>query len=325
MPVNLDEQSAKGMLREMYRIRMIEQAIASRYQDQEMRCPVHLSIGQESIPVAVSTVLRNSDLVVSAHRSHAHYLAKGGDLKAMLAELYGKATGCARGRGGSMHLVDAEAGLVAAVPIVGSAISIGVGVAWGKKLQGDDCIVVVYIGDGATEQGTFTESLDFALLHGLRVLFVVENNYYSVYTHVRARQSPLRTITGVARGHGVEALAGDGNDAIATMRMVVEAVRTIREDSRPILLEFYTYRWLEHCGPNRDDHLDYRDTQEVAQWIANDPITRLQSVLVDRGWLDEIELASDLEIIQTEILEGFEFALSSPFPEEHELLEAIYA
>lgn len=325
MGIDPDERLAKSMLREMYRVRMIEQAIADRYEEGEMRCPVHLSIGQECVPVAVSTALRKSDLAVSAHRSHAHYLAKGGDLKSMIAELYGKATGCARGRGGSMHLLDPEAGLVAAMPIVGSAIPIGVGIAWGKKLQRDDCVVVVYLGDGATEEGAFAESLDFSILHGLRVLFIVENNFYSVYTHLHARQSPLRTITGVARGHGVEALVGDGNDALSTLQMVTEALGLIRKDSRPILLELFTYRWLEHCGPNWDDHLEYRDLNETALWMAKDPITTLQSILIDRGWFDETALEWDLEAIRTEIVEAFEYASSSPFPGENELLESIYA
>lgn len=325
MGIDLERQLANKMLREMYRIRMIEQTIARHYKEQEMRCPVHLSIGQECVPVAVSAVLRKSDLAVSAHRSHAHYLAKGGDLKSLIAELHGRVTGCARGRGGSMHLIDPGAGLVAAVPIVGSAIPMGVGVAWGKKLQGDDCVVVVYLGDGATEEGVFSESLDFATLHGLRVLFIVENNYYSVYTHLRARQSPLRTITGMARGHGIEALSGDGNDAMTTMHIVTEALKSIRVDSRPVLLELFTYRWLEHCGPNSDDHLEYRETDESAFWMANDPIARLQEFLMDRGWFDEIATARDLTAIQSEIIEAFEYAKASPFPDKHELLENVYA
>ncbi|MCG3771944.1 MAG: 2-oxoisovalerate dehydrogenase subunit alpha [Nitrosomonadaceae bacterium] len=211
------------------------------------------------------------------------------------------------------------------MPLVGSAIPIGVGIAWGKKLHRDDSVVVVYIGDGSTEEGVFAESLDFAILHGLRVLFIVENNYYSVYTHLRARQSPLRTITGLARGHGIEALSGDGNDAMATVHMVTDALRSIRADSRPILLELFTYRWLEHCGPNSDDHLGYRKKDETDFWIANDPIARLQKVLMDRGWLDEIAIAKDLDAIQSEIIEAFEYAKTSAFPDENELLENVYA
>lgn len=320
-----DGQLLRSMLLEMHRIRMIEQAIAKRYSEQEMRCPVHLSIGQECVPVAMSAVLRSTDLAVSAHRSHAHYLAKGGALNSMLAELYGKATGCARGRGGSMHLIDPDAGLIAAVPIVGSATPIGVGIAWAKKLKEEDDIVVIYLGDGSTEEGSFTESLDFALLHGLRVIFVVENNFYSVYTHLRDRQSPLRTIAGVARGHGIDAFAGDGNDALETLRLATEAVTIVREEARPILLELSTYRWLEHCGPNSDDHLNYRDSVELSRWLANDPIRRLENHLRENDMTNLIPREGDFEATRAEILEAFDFALASPFPAASELLRDIYA
>lgn len=316
---------AIAMLFQMYRIRMIERAIADRYAEQEIRCPVHLSIGQECVPVAVSAHLRPSDLVVSAHRSHAHYLAKGGDLKSMLAELYGKATGCARGRGGSMHLVDPAAGLIAAVPIVGSAIPIGVGVAWGRKLQGFDDLVVVYLGDGATEEGVFFESLDFALLHRLRVLFVVENNFYSVYTHIRDRQSDLRSISQVARGHGLKSLVGDGNDADQVFSLAEDAVRLVREDERPVLMELNTYRRLEHCGPNSDDHLNYRDDRELREWLAKDPIEQLEGRLLAKGVLTRSSIEEELRRVAKEIEEGFVFARDSPFPGQDELLADVYA
>lgn len=313
------------MLLAMYRIRMVEEAIADRYPEQEMRCPVHLSIGQESVPVGVTSALRASDLAVSAHRSHAHYLAKGGDLRSMIAELYGKVTGCARGRGGSMHLVDPDAGLVAAVPIVGSAIPIGVGLAWGQSLQSRDTVVVVYLGDGATEEGVFAESLDFALMHRLRVLFVVENNYFSVYTHLRDRQSDLRTIAQVAQGHGLEAFSEDGNDVLGVRELASAAVDRIRTERMPVLLELETYRWLEHCGPSQDDHLNYRDAREVTHWMARDPIARLRGQLLEEKILTPLMLEENLEAIREEIREAFKFAASSPFPGRQELLEDIYA
>lgn len=325
MTDQLEADVAVSMLLQMYRIRMVERAIADRYAEQEIRCPVHLSVGQECVPVAVSAHLKPSDLAVSAHRSHAHYLAKGGDLKAMFAELYGKATGCARGRGGSMHLVDPDAGLVAAVPIVGSAIPIGVGVAWGRKLQGSDDIVVVYLGDGATEEGVFFESIDFALLHRLRVLFVVENNFYSVFTHIRDRQSERRDISQVARGHGIEAFGGDGNDAKEVFDLAMAAVRLVREDERPVLLEFNTYRWLEHCGPNSDDHLNYRDNKELQEWLAKDPIEQLEAKLLARGLLTRSSIDAELERVAEEIEDAFVFASSSPFPSPEELLNDVYA
>lgn len=317
--------TALAMLFGMYRIRMVEEAIANRYVEQQMRCPVHLSVGQECVPTAVSEALMPGDLAVSAHRSHAHYLAKGGNLRAMLAELYGKVTGCARGRGGSMHLIDGDAGLVAAVPIVGSAISIGVGVAWAQKFRSSESVVVVYLGDGATEEGVFGESLDFALLHDLRVLFVVENNYYSVYTHLRDRQSERRRIADLARGHGLEAFVEDGNDALKTYALARNAVQHVRDSGQPLLLEFETYRWLEHCGPNSDDQLNYRDPEEVREWLSRDPIRGLESILVSEGALSEVMLKARLSAIQLEIDEAMHFAISSAFPDEGELLEGVYA
>ena len=165
-----------GLFREMLRIRMVEEAIADRYAAWEMRCPVHLSIGQEAIAVGVSAALRPDDMVISNHRSHAHYLAKGGDLRRMLAELHGRETGCARGRGGSMHLIDRSVGMIGALPIVAGSIPIGVGVALASRRAGHDRAVVIYVGDAAIEEGVFHESANFASLEKLPVLFVCENN-----------------------------------------------------------------------------------------------------------------------------------------------------
>ena len=176
----------------MLRIRMVEETISRRYSEWKMRCPVHLSIGQEAPAVGVMENLKKEDKIVTAHRSHAHYLAKGGNLNSMIAELYGKETGCAKGKGGSMHLIDLKAGVTAAVPIVGSTIPIGVGLSWSIKLERKKNIVVIFFGDGATEEGVFQESLDFASLHNLPVLFVCENNEFSVYSHLSKRQSKKR-------------------------------------------------------------------------------------------------------------------------------------
>ena len=213
-----------------------------------MRCPVHLSIGQEATAVGVCINLGKEDQVLSAHRSHAHYLAKGGDLLKMLGELYGKEVGCARGKGGSMHLFDLEAGLIAAVPIVGSTLPIGVGIALGMRRMNRKGIVVIYFGDGASEEGVFAESLDFAALKQLPVLFVCENNQYSVYTHLNERQFTGRNIVEIARAHGVEGEKGDGNDINKVISKAKRAIEQIKKDSKPFLLEFDTYRWLEHCG-----------------------------------------------------------------------------
>ena len=194
----------KKLYYEMVRIRTVEKKIAELYHEQEIRCPVHLSIGQEAIAVGVCQNLNREDKIVTAHRSHAHYLAKGGSLKKMISELYGKYSGCAKGLGGSMHLVDFSAGVYAAVPIVGSTIPIGVGIAWANKLKRNKNIVVAFFGDGATEEGVFFESLDFAALHDLPIIFVCENNEYSVYSHISKRQSKKRSITKIANSLGIK-------------------------------------------------------------------------------------------------------------------------
>ena len=180
---------SKKIFYKMLRIRSIEENISKRYFEWKMRCPVHLSIGQEAPAVGVMENLLKEDQIVTAHRSHAHYLAKGGDLKSMIAELYGKETGCAKGKGGSMHLIDLKAGVAAAVPIVGSTIPIGVGLAWSMKLKKNKNIVVIFFGDGATDQGVFHESLNFAALQKLPILFVCENNNYAIHTKLSNRSA----------------------------------------------------------------------------------------------------------------------------------------
>ena len=181
----LSPERAHAALRDMLRIRMVEEHIADRYPEQEMRCPVHLSIGQEAVAVGVCAALAATDQVVSAHRSHAHYLAKGGDLLGMIGELYGKDVGCCRGKSGSMHLVDPTAGFMAAVPIVGSTIPIGVGLAFASALKGERRVTGIFFGDGSTEEGVFAESLNFAVLKKLPALFICENNFYSVRSEER--------------------------------------------------------------------------------------------------------------------------------------------
>ena len=295
------------LFRQMLRIRMIEERIAERYPEQEMRCPVHLSIGQEAAAVAVCAALERSDIVMSGHRSHAHYLAKGGDLAAMLAEIYGKATGCAGGKGGSMHLVDLDAGFLGAAPIVASTIPIAVGLALGHRARGEERCVAVFFGDGASETGTFHESLDFAVIEKLPVLFVCENNLYSVYSPLRVRQPPGRRIHLLAAAHGIESHAGDGNDVIAAHDLARLAVATVRAGAGPVFLELATYRWREHCGPEYDNHIGYRSEAEFREWQGRCPLARWRA----GHSLDETAMTAE---IAAEIDAAFHFAAASPFP-----------
>ena len=319
----------KKILLDLYysilRIRLVETEISKRYPENKIRCPTHLSIGQESIPISICKNLKKSDSVVSAHRSHAHYLAKGGNLKKMLSEIFGKVTGCARGRGGSMHLIDNNVNFNAAVPIVGSTIPIGVGIAWANKLNKNNKLVVIFFGDGATEEGVFLESLDFASLHNLKVLFVCENNNYSVYSNLSKRQSKFRSITKIAKSVGISALKIKDHNILDIYRYSKNIYKNIIKTSRPFLLEINTFRYIEHCGPNNDDDLNYRNYNELNDWLKKDQILYLENRLFKKKILNKKIKNQYLRKINAEIYKSFEFAEKSKFPDKKELMKYIYA
>ena len=297
----------------MFRIRRVEEVLAERYPEGEMRCPMHLCIGQEAIAVGVCSALSDVDVVFSNHRAHGHYLAKGGNLDRMIAEIYGKSTGCCGGRGGSMHLIDLEVGFRGSTPIVGGTIPLAVGAALATKMKGLNQVVVAFFGEGGFEEGVVHESLNFAALKNLPLIFVCENNGYSVYSNLDERQ-PKRPIAPIPKSHGWEVRSGDGNDIQAVVDISREAVSRIHQDKGPQFLEFETYRWLEHCGPNDDEHLDYRPAQELKKWKEKCPIKRTRKHLLDQGLISENELVSIQETIENEIHKAFEFARSSPAP-----------
>lgn len=293
----------------MLLIRRVEERLAAVYSQQEIRCPMHLCIGQEAIAAATSLSLRPKDQVFSGHRAHAHYLAKGGCLSSLIAELYGLPEGCSRGRGGSMHLTDLSAGFVASTPIVGGIIPVAVGAAWAIALRDKNDVVVVYLGDGCFEQGVVHESLNFAVLHQLPVVFICENNRYSVYTKLEARQ-PARSINGVAAAHGLQAYEASGNDAREIFEISRKAISSARSLEGPQFIEFHTHRILEHCGPNDDDELGYRDDGELAHWLACCPIDYLKAQLVSEEVVDSEVLKEIEERVLNEINLAFEFAVS---------------
>jgi pyruvate dehydrogenase E1 component alpha subunit len=319
------EPDLKQMYRSMLRIRMIEERIAELYNEQEMRCPVHLCNGQEAVAVGVSTALRQDDYVLSGHRAHGHFLAKGGNLKAFIAELYGRATGCCQGRGGSMHLIDLSAGFLCSVPIVGSTISIAVGAALGFRMRREQRVVVPYLGDGATEEGVFHESLNFAALKNLPVVFVCENNHFSVYSPLSVRQPDGREIVDLALGHGIESHRADGNDACAVYRLTAAAVAKARAGQGPSFLEFETYRWREHCGPNYDNDLGYRSIEEFERWRLRCPVATTRERLLARSILTPAEDEQIRDDIAAEIRDAVRFAKESPYPDPATLMEGVFA
>jgi TPP-dependent pyruvate/acetoin dehydrogenase alpha subunit len=317
-PANLD------LFYRMLQIRSVEETIADRYSEQEMRCPVHLSIGQEAAAVGACAPLMVDDVIVSNHRSHSHYLAKGGDLNAMLGEIYGKVTGCCSGRGGSMHLFDATVGVLASVPIVASTIPLAVGAALTFQQRQKDSVSVAFLGDAATEEGVFHESLNFASLHSLPVIFFVENNLYSVYTSLHDRQ-PNRSLTDYALAHAIPSEQLDGNDVEAVAQSMTRHVERARGGKGPALLVADTYRWREHCGPNYDNDLGYRSEKEFEKWRCQCPIEAYRAQLVDRGELTpEMEKGMIIEI-QIEIDAAFEAARSAPFPDPETVGLNVYA
>lgn len=315
----------KRLFFEMVKIRAVEERIAAIYPEQEMRCPVHLSIGQEAIAVGICSSLTSEDKALSAHRCHAHYLAKGGDIQAMISELYGRKDGCTMGKGGSMHLMDLSVGFLGAIPIVGSMIPVSVGVGFAMKMQKASGISVVFFGDGATEEGSFHESLDYAVLKNLPVLFVCENNFYSVYSPLEVRQSKNRRIEDIARAHGVESWAGNGNDLREVRAKANNAIESIRSGNGPSLILLNTYRWLEHCGPYWDDDLGYRKKGELKKWMEECPIEREKNRLINDDVINLKNYKSFLDNFNKELDKIFDLAKSNPFPDKSTLDAHIYS
>jgi len=324
MSNKMKKNQIKKLFKSILRIRLIEEGLMNLYKEQDMRCPTHFSIGQEAVASGVCANLNLNDNVISAHRSHAHYLAKGGSLKAMIAELYGKSTGCASGKGGSMHLVDPDVNFLGCVPIVGSAIPIGVGAAFGNKLKNKKILTAIFIGDGAIETGVFHESINFAALHSLPILFICENNNYSVNTGLDERQPSNRKIVDIVRGHGIQSHLEDGQEVEKVFEIVKKSIYSMKENPHPVFFEFETYRWLEHCGPNYDNQLNYRPDGEFEKWIKRDPLKLIKSKLLKDKIIDNDTLVSYENEIRNDFEEAVNFAKSSPFPEKSEMYKHVF-
>ncbi len=306
----------------MFLIRRAEEKIAELYPEWEMRCPTHLCIGQEAIAAGICQQLTKKDNILSGHRAHGHYLAKGGDLNGMIAEIYGKVTGCARGKGGSMHLIDPEVNFLGSTPIVGNSLPVAMGIAWASQMKSENTVTVSFFGDGAAEEGVLHECLNFSALKKIPLLFVCENNLYSVYTQLKDRQ-PKREIYKIAEAHGVKSFKADGNNIIEVYETTQKALEHIRAGKGPAFIEFSTYRWLEHCGPFYDDDLNYRPKNELKEWQDKDPLKQFDEKLLTDEMKNEIEKIKDK--INHEVNEAFKFAKESKFPEPKELFEGVYA
>jgi TPP-dependent pyruvate/acetoin dehydrogenase alpha subunit len=310
--------------RAMLRIRRIEEEIERRYRQDQMKTPIHLVIGQEAAAVGCCAALRKTDLVYTSHRTHGAYLAKGGDLGRMLCEMHCRINGCVGSRGGSMHLIDKSVGMAGTSAIVGGAVPIAAGAALAAKMKQDDRVVVVFIGDATTEEGVTAESLNFAALKKLPVIFFCENNFYSVQSPLAARQ-PARDIRAWAEAHGMPAVSVDGVNVLAVNDAVRHAVARARAGDGPTFVEVAVYRFRAHGGAGDDSKTGYRTEAERIAWEAVDPLPLFGEYLMRSAKLDAAAIQTMEREITVEIADAFELALASPNPTEEDLYRHVYA
>ena len=321
--VGIPPATLTALHRMMLTIRQVEERLADAIIAGEVQCPVHLYTGQEAVAAGVCLHLKDGDYVFGTHRSHGQYLAKGGDLNAMIAEIYGRSAGCARGRGGSMHLIDPELHIYAN-PIVAATISNAVGAALAESRRQSGAVAVTFFGDGAVEEGRFYESLNLASLYQLPVLFVCENNLYASHVRLEARQRNPN-IYKHAEPFALPGVQVDGNDVVAIHLAAQEAVERARDGGGPTLIECLTYRWRGHVGPNYDLDKGLRVAEELAAWQARCPIKRLGEALVAGGLQAERELAATRREVDQVVEEAWAYAKTSPLPAPSELLDHVTA
>ncbi|MBF0481344.1 MAG: thiamine pyrophosphate-dependent dehydrogenase E1 component subunit alpha [Desulfovibrionaceae bacterium] len=314
----------RGLLETMLFIRLFEEKIVAVYPDQDMKCPVHLCIGQEAVAAGVIAHLRPGDYLTSTHRNHGHCLAKGVDPGILLAEFFGRASGCCRGKGGSMHPMSPEHGILGTSAIVGGGIPHGVGHALAAFLRGQDAISAVFFGDGASEEGSFHESLNFAALKGLPVVFVCENNHYATNSPLGARQ-PNPDVHRRAQGYGIPAERLDGNDVEAVYAAAGRAAAHARAGLGPYFLECVTYRWKGHVGPDCDYEKGCRPKDELFDWMERCPVKRFQSRIEDAGIMDAAGTQAMIAAISARLDAAVAWARGEKYPDAAEAVLGVYA
>lgn len=315
----------KALLRKLYydmlRIRLVEEKLADWYVSGFIKAPVHLSIGQEAVAVGVMAALEPEDKIVSTHRCHGHYLAKGGDLNKMMAEILGKTTGCCRGKGGTMHLFDDNVGHVISAPLVGASIPFAVGMALASKMKGENNIAVAFFGDGAVEEGVFWESINFASVFSLPILFVCENNFYATHSPILSRQ-PSKEIVSRVKAHNIYCFRVEDANNVLEVRRVSKMLSAMARRKQPCFLEVCTYRLREHWGPGEDWHLGYRTREEGEFWLSRCPFKQLKQIFDEEG-IPQSEIGEMEDLINKEIDNAVEFALISSPPLKEELLSEV--
>jgi acetoin:2,6-dichlorophenolindophenol oxidoreductase subunit alpha len=321
---------SKDLLKKLYttmqRIRLCEESLVDPILRGEVRCPVHLYSGEEAVATGVCAALTKKDYIFSTHRSHGHYLAKGGDLRKLIAEIYGKETGCSRGRGGSMHVVCPEVGMIGSAPIVAGTISLAVGAALSSSIRQDKKVTVSFFGDGATGEGVLFESLNFAALKKLPVIFACENNFYSTHLPVTEHR-PDRKICDIAKPFGIKSFRVDGNDVLKSYNLSLQAVELCRKGEGPVFIEFLTFRLRGHVGPFDNingNHTDIRPIAEIERWKKKDPIERLKNYLVRKKIYSSKDIKNIDLGIEKEIENAHKFAKNSRNPNMSEVMRYVF-
>ncbi|MEM2953288.1 MAG: pyruvate dehydrogenase (acetyl-transferring) E1 component subunit alpha [Candidatus Bathyarchaeia archaeon] len=319
--LNLAKEKLIEMYGKMLEIRLFEEKVFELYAQNLVPGTIHLYTGQEAVAVGVCSALRKDDYITSTHRGHGHCIAKGAELKHVMAEILGKRTGYCKGKGGSMHIADFSLGVLGATAVVGAGIPIAAGAGLSIKLRKTDQVVACFFGDGASNQGTFHEGINMAAIWKLPVIFVCENNLYAMGT----RQSLVMVIENIAErasAYGIPGVVVDGNDVLAVYEATFKAVERARKGEGPTLIECKTYR---HRGHSRVDPARYRPKEEVEAWLAKDPIKRFKERLLQTGTFTETELRKVEEGASAKVEEAVKFAIESPFPAPEEALEDVYA
>jgi len=310
----------------MLRIRSAEESLVEPLIKGDILTPTHLYSGEEAIAAGVCVSLTKEDYIFGNHRSHGHYLAKGGSMKKMIAEIYGRSSGCSRGRGGSMHLIDPENGVLGVAPIVAGTVSMALGASLASKIRRDGKVTVSFFGDGATGEGVLYESLNFAALKKLPIIFACENNYYA--THLPLHEIRVnRKISELGKPFGIESYCVDGNNVLDVYETAREAIRICRKGEGPVFIEFQTYRFRGHVGPYDNlggKHTDIRPKQEREYWLKKDPINRFEKSLIQHEIFTPDELSSIKKEVENEVKEANQFAITSPKPDKSELLNYVF-
>ena len=308
--------------RRMVRIRTFEEEAGKLMESGKIPGALHLYVGEEAVAAGVMVHLRDTDQITSTHRGHGHLVAKGGDLKKMYAELFGRATGYCKGKGGSMHISDLDLGMLGANGIVGAGPPIAIGAAFSNKYRGTDDVTCCFFGDGASNEGTFHEAANMAALYKLPVIFICENNGFGEFTR-QERHQAIHDIADRAAGYGMPGIVVDGMDALAVYESAGEAIARARRGEGPTFLEYKTYRYFDHVGV-RGMGVIYRDDSEVLEWRQRDPIELMEVRLAEQGLLSAEAAAGVHEGVLAEVREAIAFAEASPFPEPSALMEDIY-